>query len=129
MIRKVISGKNVIEVASRYRVDQNDILESFICELLDIKAEELYAKLGYKDEDVKTCAYCGRKIEHGCMTNDQGDFYVHEECFEKWMDAECGKGNWMALGNGEEDGMGGYYIQKADVAGGFIGTGIYYTEY
>lgn len=35
----------------------------------------------------------------------------------------------MALGNGEEDGYGGYYVHTADVVGGYEGTGIYYTEY
>ena len=35
----------------------------------------------------------------------------------------------MALGNGDEDGYGGFYVHTADVPGGCLGTGIYYTEY
>lgn len=30
---------------------------------------------------MKTCDHCGKPITFGCMTNDQGDFYIHEECF------------------------------------------------
>lgn len=77
----------------------------------------------------RICEHCGEPITFGCMTNDQGDFYIHEECFDDWMNKRYGKGKWMALGNGEEDGCGGYYITTADVVGGYEGTGIYYTEY
>ena len=30
----------------------------------------------------RTCDHCGKPITFGCMTNDYGDFYIHEECFE-----------------------------------------------
>lgn len=63
------------------------------------------------------------------MTTDNGDMYVHEECFNDYMDKTYGKGKWMALGNNEEDEFGGHYIVTADVVGGYEGTGIYYTEY
>ena len=77
---------------------------------------------------MKTCDCCGEEMI-GCMTNDSGDFYVCEDCFNDFMDREYGKGKWMALGNGEEDGAGGFYITTADVVGGYEATGIYYTEY
>lgn len=79
---------------------------------------------------MKICEVCGKPITFGCMTNECGDFYIHEgRCFEKYMDKEYGKGKWMGLGNGEEDGCGGYYITTADVVGGYEGTGIFYTEW
>lgn len=77
----------------------------------------------------RICEHCGKPITFDCMTNDQGDFYIHDECFIDWMNKCYGKGRWMLLGNGEEDGCGGYYITTADVPGGYEGTGIYYTEY
>lgn len=77
----------------------------------------------------RPCEICLKQVNAG-MTNDCCDFYVHEgKCFEKYMDNTYGKHKWMALGNGEEDGYGGYYIHMADVVGGFEGTGIYYTEW
>lgn len=76
----------------------------------------------------RTCAICGKQVNAG-MTNDWGTFYCHEECFEKYMDSTYGKHKWMSLGNGEEDGYGGYYIASADVAGGYQGTGVFYTEW
>jgi len=78
----------------------------------------------------RTCVTCGKPITFGCMTDDYGTFYTHEdECFETYMDKTFGKHKWMSLGNGEEDEFGGYYICSADVVGGYEGTGIYYTEY
>lgn len=38
----------------------------------------------------RICDHCGKPITFGCMTNDYGDFYVHEECFEDWK----GKDKW-----------------------------------
>ena len=77
---------------------------------------------------MRTCCVCGKKVTKG-MTNECGDFYVHEECFEKYMDKEFGKHNWMRLGGNEEDEFGGYYVVSADVPGGLQGTGIFYTEW
>ena len=57
------------------------------------------------------------------------DFYIHEECFNDWMDRRYGRGNWMGLGYGEQDGCGGFYITTANIPGGYEGIGIYYTEY
>ena len=78
---------------------------------------------------MRRCDICGKPIVEG-MTNDCGDIYVCEgECFEKYMDRQYGKHGWMSLGNGAEDGCGGYYIASADVTGGYQGTGIYYTTW
>ena len=77
----------------------------------------------------RICEVCGKNLYEG-MTDDYGSFYAHEgKCFETYMNQTYGIGQWMSLGNGEEDGLGGYYIHTADVVGGYAGTGIYYTEY
>ena len=76
---------------------------------------------------MRICQTCGKKVTEG-MTDEC--YYWHEgKCFESWMDKTYGKHRWMALGNGEEDGCGGYYIYAEDVPGGYMGTGIYYTEW
>lgn len=78
---------------------------------------------------MRKCSYCGKKIEAG-MTNDQGDMYLHEgECFEKWMDKTYGEHKWMEKGDDEVGENGGYYLFSADVVGGCLDTGIYYTEW
>ena len=94
-------------------------------EILDIVEKEL----DDSEKNDRTCSICGKPVFAG-MTDECGSFYCHEgECFEKYMDANYGKGKWMALGNCEEDGCNGYYITTADVAGGYTGTGIFYTEW
>lgn len=55
----------------------------------------------------RICEHCGKPITFGCMTNDYGDFYIHEECFEEWM-KEKKNGDPWGCPNEEE---------------------IYYTEY
>ena len=75
---------------------------------------------------LRKCDVCGKYIRDG-MTNDSGDFFVHEECFEKFMDETYGKHKWMSV---NDDGCGGYYIYSDDnVVGGYEGTGIYYTDW
>lgn len=91
----------------------------------DELAEYFYTEFNI---EIHFCDYCGGILQNG-MTNDDGDFYVHEGCFPDYMDEAYGRGKWMELGNGEEDGCGGYYITTSDVAGGYEATGIYYTEY
>ena len=71
-----------------------------------------------------TCSVCNKPIICGCMTNGFGDFYIHEECFESFMDKRYGKHKWMEV---EDDGAGGYYM--ASLEGKPCGTGICYTEY
>ena len=78
---------------------------------------------------MRRCEICGKKVTSG-MTDEYGNFYTHDgQCFEKYMDKEYGKHCWMPLGFNEEDEYGGYYIVKADVPGGFDGTGIFYTDW
>ena len=77
---------------------------------------------------MRYCDVCGMPMVAG-MTNGC-DLYVHEgKCFNKYMNRTYGKHRWMQLGGGETDGYDGYYIHTADVVGGFLGTGIYYTEW
>lgn len=72
----------------------------------------------------RKCAVCGEQVNAG-MTD--GDYYIHEECFEQYMDDLYGKHNWMQV---NDDGCDGYYIVREDnVVGGVIGTGLYYTEW
>lgn len=74
----------------------------------------------------RICEVCGQPV-HAGMTNQDGDFCVHEECFEKFMDELYGKRRWMEV---NDDCQGGYYIASDDtVAGGHFGTGIYYTDW
>lgn len=90
--------------------------------------DELYDYFERLGIEIRFCDYCGGIFQAG-MTNDSGDLYVHDSCFNDYMDKVYGRGKWMELGNGEEDELGGYYIVSADVLGGYKGTGIYYTEY
>lgn len=76
---------------------------------------------------MRVCESCGRPVYAG-MTNKDGDFYTHEgECFYKYMDDTYGKHRWMAIE--EEDEYGGYYLTAEKCCCGYIGTGIYYTEW
>lgn len=75
---------------------------------------------------IRKCTVCGKPIRDG-MTNDGGDFYIHEECFEKYMDETYGKHKWMEI---NDDGAGGYYIySNENVVGGYDATGAYYTDW
>lgn len=38
----LFTAEDVLSVASQYEVDQSDMLESFLCELLDVKVDKLY---------------------------------------------------------------------------------------
>lgn len=71
--------------------------------------------------DERTCAHCGEPMIDG-MTNLE-TVYVHERCFEEWMDENCPEG-WRQV---EDDGFGGYYEELID--GKWTGTGIFYTEW
>ncbi len=76
----------------------------------------------------RTCEVCGKEM-YGGMTDDYGDLYVCEECFENYMDMRFGKGKWKSTEDpDEEDGCGGFYL-TVDDEGKWEGTGIYYTEW
>ena len=88
----------------------------------------------YAPEDEMTfCDVCGKPVLRG-MTTDDGDFHVHENCFEKYMNNEYGKDKWKAIDKfpdydySGDDGYGGYYVYL-DENNEWIGTGIYYTEW
>lgn len=88
----------------------------------------------YAPEDEMTfCDVCDKPILRG-MTTDDGDFHVHENCFEKYMNNEYGKGKWKAIDSfpdydySGDDGYGGYYVYLNE-DNEWIGTGIYYTEW
>lgn len=113
---KALKKRNEIRVYIDDKLIAKD--EDELCEYFDINYD-IYLHF---------CDWCGGIMQEG-MTTDYGDFYVHEECFMDFMDDTYGRGKWMKLGNGEDDGAGGYYITTADVVGGYESTGIYYTEY
>lgn len=79
----------------------------------------------------RICEVCGKPVIAG-MTNDSGDFYCHEECFEKYMDDTYGKHRWMQV---NDDGENGYYVAygvtatDSKIETAIFGTGIYYTEW
>ena len=51
----------------------------------------------YAPEDEMTfCNVCGKPVLRG-MTTDNGDCHVHEDCFDKYMDDEYGKGKWKGV--------------------------------
>lgn len=75
----------------------------------------------------RICAVCGKPVYAG-MTDDDFSFYAHEgKCFFDYMDEEYGVHKWMELDS--EDEFGGYYLAAADTETGYMGTGIYYTEW
>lgn len=73
--------------------------------------------------ETRQCQCCGEEKYDG-MTTDDGDIWVCEDCFEKYMDETYGKHQWMSV---PDDGCGGYYM-VSDVYGA-EGTGIYYTTW
>lgn len=88
----------------------------------------------YAPEDEMTfCNVCGKPVFRGMTTYD-GDFYTHENCFEKYMNNEYGKGKWKVIDEfpdydySGDDGYGGYYCYLDD-NNKWNGTGIYYTEW
>ena len=85
----------------------------------------------YAPEDEMTfCNVCGKPVLRG-MTTDNGDCHVHEDCFDKYMDDEYGKGKWKGVDElpnyefPDNDGYGGYYVYL-DEDNEWVGTGIYY---
>lgn len=77
----------------------------------------------------RPCAICGKQVNAG-MTDNAGSFYVHEDCFEEFMNNTFGIHGWMMLGGEATDDFGGYYlVTDWDEKSGFRGTGIYYTEW
>lgn len=70
----------------------------------------------------RICEHCGKPITFGCMTNQYGDFYIHESCFDIWMNKKYGR--WRLKPNAPKDGP---YYQVFD--GDWNDVDIFYTEY
>lgn len=72
----------------------------------------------------RNCPICGKQVNAG-YTNSDYDFYVHEECFETFMNKSYGY--WFPV---EDDGCGGYYMgcEKDEPIGPYA-TGIFYSEW
>ena len=47
---RVFSRREVLEIASHYEVDQSDLLETFLCELLNVNPDTLYELLELVNE-------------------------------------------------------------------------------
>lgn len=79
------------------------------------------------ENDIRICDHCGHPIDEelGFFMDGEG-FSCHEQCFELYMDETYGKHKWMQV---NDDGLDGYYIYSADVVGGYLGTGIFWTSY
>ena len=82
--------------------------------------------------EIRFCTFCGGIMQSG-MTDDDGDFYNHEECFPLDMDERYGPGNWREMPTGEdgcpeENVLGGYYEYR-DRNGKWEPEPSYYTEY
>lgn len=102
-----------------------------------IKIRKRYEDNGYvvyaPEDEMTFCNVCGKPVLRG-MTTDDGDFHIHENCFEKYMNNEYGKGKWKGVDElpdydySGDDGCGGYYVYL-DEDNEWIGTGIYYTEW
>ena len=101
------------------------------------KIRKKYEDNGYvvyaPENEMTFCNVCGKPVLRG-MTTDNGDCHVHEDCFDKYMDDEYGKGKWKGVDElpnyefPDNDGYGGYYVYL-DEDNEWVGTGIYYTEW
>lgn len=76
--------------------------------------------------EIRVCTYCGAIIQAG-YTDDDGDFFNCEDCFELDMNERYGKGNWRELE--EENRLGGYYEFREDEECEWEAEPTYYTEW
>ena len=64
------------------------------------KIRKRYEDNGYvvyaPENEMTFCNVCGKPVLRG-MTTDNGDCHVHEDCFDKYMDDEYGKGKWKGV--------------------------------
>ncbi len=75
--------------------------------------------------EIRFCETCGSPIDQG-FTTDESGWYCCEDCFEKTMDEDYGKGKWRAS---EDEGIDGGFYERQDEDGEWEDTGIYYTEW
>ena len=94
-------------------------------QIIDVNGVEYFCD---PETEMRYCTHCGKPIDCG-MTDDFGEVWVHEDCFEDYMNKTYGKGNWKSTGGDKEDGAGGYYLVRDDENSEWYGSGIYYTEW
>lgn len=75
--------------------------------------------------EIRFCDECGKPYDHGFMA-DGYSWYSCEDCFEKAMNRDFGKGEWR--GTEEEGDCGGFY-EYLNVDDTWEDTGIFYTEW
>lgn len=78
------------------------------------------------NQEFRICDHCGKPMVDG-MT-DLCDFYCHEKCFERAMDARYPDG-WRINPSGDEGPCGGYYDSLYKPDGSWNDTGIFYTTW
>ena len=75
--------------------------------------------------EVRFCEQCGKPYDMG-YTAGNGEWYCCEECFEKTMDEDYGKGKWRT--SDEEGEYEGWY-EYLNEDGVWEDTGVFYTEW
>ena len=75
--------------------------------------------------EVRFCEQCGKPYDAG-FTAGNGEWYCCEECFEKTMDEDYGKGKWRP--SAEEGEYEGWY-EYLNEDGVWEDTGVFYTEW
>ena len=81
--------------------------------------------LGKEGIEIRFCEECGSPYNMG-YTTDGGFWYCCEDCFERVMDKDYGKGKWRAS---EEVGEWEGWYEALNEDGEWEDTGIYYTEW
>ena len=82
----------------------------------------------FEEYEGRRCEICGKPVYQG-FTDDWGEFYCCEGCFEAYMNKEYGEDNWKESGDEECGPNGGYYIATVDGGESWFDTGVYYTEW
>ncbi len=102
--------------------------DGFPLEVVD-KEDEL---VDYFEEEfgteIRICTYCGAIMQAG-YTDDDGDFYNCEDCFELDMNERYGEGNWRDSEDEEANYLGGYYEWREDEDSEWKPEPSYYTEW
>ena len=85
------------------------------------------------EAEIRFCDYCGGPMQEG-MSDDEGDFFEHTECFPKAMDENYSPGNWREMPqddpeNPVENCRGGYYEYRESEDSEWEPEGSYYTEW
>lgn len=118
IIIKLFLG-DVIMLCDSKKYLVNDISEDNIEMII---ADILYDDYGV---EVRFCEICGKPYDKG-FTAGNGEWYCCEECFEKTMDEDYGKGKWRP--SDEEGEYEGWY-EYLNEDGVWEDTGVFYTEW